>query len=440
MAQLNTKIVLRNDSLENWESNNSVVLLKGEVGIAFDKDGKTLMKVGDGIKTWAELDWFQTSEDGVSQGALDALKVNLDALYAKVGNPSEGDIAATGIYGEIAALAESVGLLNKKVDEEVIGELDAKVDEKVDEKIDAFASRITDDGKINTVMELIKYVEAHGSETTEIVNNVESLKELVGDKPVSQQIQTAIQENGTLTSAALEALYTPVKYEISETPKGTQIKYDDNEIRIMCPADAKYEHQNVGNTGDVNNFYFAFKAYAPKNAVSFREDTAEIISDMTMYTFDENPFAGVDGYGRKYSILWLAAARYDAANDRWTYYGANSTKSKYVGWYYSVEWYDADGVMISSDCIRINLSNENCHNTAEPYYMGSIVKEISVNGVLCEVENNRVNIEMSAGNVVSGEEIAVNEDGTLSIQKVDASKIVTNEGIPLILNGGSASV
>lgn len=41
MAQLNTRIVLRNDSLENWEKNPDVVLIKGEVAIAFDNEGKT---------------------------------------------------------------------------------------------------------------------------------------------------------------------------------------------------------------------------------------------------------------------------------------------------------------------------------------------------------------------------------------------------------------
>jgi len=45
-----------------------------------------------------------------------------------------------------------------------------------------------------------------------------------------------------------------------------------------------------------------------------------------------------------------------------------------MGWYYSVEWYNADGVVIASDCIRINLSNEDCHSVIEPYYVGKITE------------------------------------------------------------------
>ena len=39
MAQLNTRIILRNDSSVNWGVNADQVLLKGEVGIEFLEDG-----------------------------------------------------------------------------------------------------------------------------------------------------------------------------------------------------------------------------------------------------------------------------------------------------------------------------------------------------------------------------------------------------------------
>lgn len=52
MANLNARIVLRNDSTANWLANSSQVLLKGEVGIEFLTDGTVKMKVGDGTRTW----------------------------------------------------------------------------------------------------------------------------------------------------------------------------------------------------------------------------------------------------------------------------------------------------------------------------------------------------------------------------------------------------
>ena len=62
MATLNTRIVIRNDSTTNWLTNESAVLLKGEVGIEFLADGKVKMKVGDGIKTWTQLHYFGGEE------------------------------------------------------------------------------------------------------------------------------------------------------------------------------------------------------------------------------------------------------------------------------------------------------------------------------------------------------------------------------------------
>lgn len=58
MAQLNTRIVIRNDTIENWDKNSSAILDRGEMAIAFDADGKTYLKIGDGTSTWAELDWY----------------------------------------------------------------------------------------------------------------------------------------------------------------------------------------------------------------------------------------------------------------------------------------------------------------------------------------------------------------------------------------------
>ena len=58
MAQLNTRIVLRNDSTANWLTGKDQVLLKGEVGIEFLANGKVKMKVGDGTTTWENLPYF----------------------------------------------------------------------------------------------------------------------------------------------------------------------------------------------------------------------------------------------------------------------------------------------------------------------------------------------------------------------------------------------
>ena len=165
---------------------------------------------------------------------------------------------------------------------------------------------------------------------------------------------------------AIPEVYVARKYEISSKPEGTLVDYREKEIRVMCPADTAWALQNSGENADANMYYIGFKAYAPAGAVSFKEDLKETIEDDTMYYF-EGEFAGVDAEGRKYSIVWLPAASH--ADGTWTYYGSMSADGKYIGWYYTVEWYGSNGKVIAADQIRINLSNEDCHDTLKPYYM-----------------------------------------------------------------------
>ena len=155
-----------------------------------------------------------------------------------------------------------------------------------------------------------------------------------------------------------------VKYDISATPEGTLVNYGEKEIRIMCPANAEFAKQNVGTGGDPNTYYMTFKTYVPdENVVGYREHLgdqvdSEILTDLK-----------TDEHGRRYQPTWLGLAKYDEATGEWAYYGAKSSINKYIGWDYQIDWYDANGVMVASDSIRINLSNENCHNSIEPYYM-----------------------------------------------------------------------
>jgi hypothetical protein len=67
MAELKTRIVLKNDSTANWEAvkaDDSSILLKGEVGIEFNPsadgaDVVTKFKIGDGIHKWEELSYYE---------------------------------------------------------------------------------------------------------------------------------------------------------------------------------------------------------------------------------------------------------------------------------------------------------------------------------------------------------------------------------------------
>lgn len=107
MATLNTRIILRNDSTANWLTNESTVLLKGEVGIEFLADGKVKVKIGDGTKTWAQLDYFGGEESKTFQvSSLDEITdtdlavgdtaIVKTAIYTDVENEANNKYSYTG--------------------------------------------------------------------------------------------------------------------------------------------------------------------------------------------------------------------------------------------------------------------------------------------------------------------------------------------------------
>ena len=83
----------------------------------------------------------------------------------------------------------------------------------------------------------------------------------------------------------------------------------------------------------------------------------------------------------------MPVASYDESADSWTYYGSMSSDSKYIGWHYSVDWYDASGVKVDADMIRINLSNEDCHNNIQPYYMNDYAETDEVEALKASISD-----------------------------------------------------
>ena len=474
------RIQFRRDIAANWEQFKDTVPVAGEPCFITDKN---ILKIGDGVTTFENLESINGAKlsadeksivlaDGVFKLAgFDAAEIGAQPRKNADGNiewvvPStealdklqsavvgiESDVktiqevlgtSATGgdtIMNRVVALEDQVGILNG--DETIEGSI-LKI---VKDEIDDFASKVSDDGVFNTVKEFIDYVSAHGGETQKIVSDITSLQALVGTRTVGEQIAEAVINSGHITiNEAFDTFLSKreanstlkrVKYEITNKPVGTLVDYREKEIRVMCPADTKWVKQTVGATGNANMYYMGFKAYAPDGAVSFKEGDQGTLVD-TVFTFDDD-FAGVDEFGRKYSICWLALASYNTSTDTWTYFGKNSSAKKYVGWTYVVEWYDANGTVIESDSIRINLSNESCHNVIEPYYMANVVKEVSIGDTVLDVINNRIELPAGAG-LKSSDEIEIAEDGTVHIKTISFDKIAQSDNGNIVFDGGGAA-
>lgn len=192
------------------------------------------------------------------------------------------------------------------------------------------------------------------------------------DEKLDQMAAESVATANAYTDGKIEATiaeHLAKMYEFTTVPAGTLIDYREDEIRVMCPSNAIFTKQSVGATGDANCYYGTLKTYVPSDAVvGYIEHINGEVDKEILNTFS------TDEYGRRYQPTWLPLAKYDEATDAWTYYGKNSSVDKYIGWDYQIDWYDANGLMIASDSVRINLSNEDCHSSIEPYYLNGAIR------------------------------------------------------------------
>ncbi len=241
-------------------------------------------------------------------------------------------------------------------------------------KIDAYDILFLDEKKVGWITKDGEVVIAE----TDLSGVEAELATKADAKEVETKINTAVTDTvataKSYTDGKVEAAineHMAKKYEITSVPVGTLVDYREREVRVMCPENSVWIKQNVGEGGDPDCYYATFKTYVPNDdVVGYIEHMGNQVDKEVLNTFS------TDEYGRRYQVTWLALAKYDKEADVWNYYGKNSSVNKYIGWDYQIDWYDVNGVVIASDSVRINLSNENCHSAIEPYYVGDIMKEV----------------------------------------------------------------
>lgn len=210
------------------------------------------------------------------------------------------------------------------------------------------------------------------------------------DETLTGQIE-ALDKKIDALEIPQECLCKPIKYDITDVPAGTIVDYREDEIRIMCPKGTEFVKQAVGSGGNPNSYYMTFKTYYPnKDVVGYMERLGDL-ADTEILTK-----SSTDEYGRVYQTTWLALADYDASTDSWIYRGKESSKDDYYGYDYQIDWYNADGVMIASDCVRINLSNEECHSTIEPYYVHGV--QTDVDTLIAQIKDLEEQVKTLEGN------------------------------------------
>ena len=107
---LSTRIVMRNDTAENWTTKN-LVLLKGEFGVETDTNK---FKIGDGNKAWADLDYAGADEAAIEN----IIAQNRDSLYkyTRTDASQSDDAAIAAALGSNAAVQGDIVVITTTVE------------------------------------------------------------------------------------------------------------------------------------------------------------------------------------------------------------------------------------------------------------------------------------------------------------------------------------
>lgn len=445
----NVRIQLKNDTSENWQ-NSTLVLLAGEFAVENDTG---LFKIGNGTDVFSALPY-----------ANDAAQVakEFNELKDKIGTIPD-DKTIIQLIEEAAASGGSEyddSALKKRIsdNEAAIATLTGDGDGSVKDTVAGAIAQVLNGAPedFDTLKEVSDWIKNDQTGAAKMASDIEALNK---------------------KSALIDVLdHRAVRHrvEIGNVPTGTLVNYGQDEVRVMAPSDT------VWTANRENKYYMSAKLFAPSNAKYFRESLSRDITDETYYEFENYEFSGIDEHGCKYSLVWLPMA--EQSGETWAYTGSLSATDKgFIGWYWHANWYDENKHLIGSDIIRINLSNENCHNFEQPYYMikyatkdsvknplnitgataGQIVKIKTIDADGKPTEWEAINIPSGSG--LSGVEsvngktgavtiaasdlitsssnankVAIAEDGTLEVNSLTLDRILQSEDDEIILSGGGA--
>lgn len=220
--QLTTRIILRNDESTNWTNQE---LLKGEIGIEFDANGKAKMKIGNG-SSWDNTDYF-----GITDDVFEELRKQLNAVeeaYIARCEAIETDIEALEnadkVLQEALANLYTKTEINNKIDTltTAISEETSRAaaaEEALQGAIDALYTSEQVDEKIKEEADRAKAAEG------ELAGNIADLILNLAEKANSADVYTKEEVETYVTSEMQSAGH--LKREIVATlPEGEEIDVD----------------------------------------------------------------------------------------------------------------------------------------------------------------------------------------------------------------------
>lgn len=216
MAEQKIKLIiqLRRDYAANWEKYKDIVPAQGEPCFVVDQN---ILKIGDGVTKFCDLEpingaKFEVEADGKSivldDNVLKLMGFDAAEVGAQPRKNADGKIewvvpstetvdglktTVAGLQSDVTTIQSTVSEIKEIVipSEEGASTLLERV-EGLEKEMGTFVTGMNDDGKVNTLMELIEYVGTHGKEAADMAADIKTLQDLVGDTSVSDQILAAI--------------------------------------------------------------------------------------------------------------------------------------------------------------------------------------------------------------------------------------------------------
>jgi len=221
VQKIKTVFQFRRATAEEWLLNKDVKPAAGEPCFVIDEN---ILKIGDGIHTFEQLEpingvkleiaadeksiilddnilklmGFDDAPEGAQPQKDKDGKLKWAVPSTEVIDTLKSDVA--GLKTSVDSIATDVGGLQTEVSDlkVIIGSDDSGSEtllsriEGLEKEVDTIINGLTpDDGTIDSLVELINYVETHGKKTAKIVSDITTLQDLVGTDPVADQIATA---------------------------------------------------------------------------------------------------------------------------------------------------------------------------------------------------------------------------------------------------------
>ena len=432
MAQLNTKLVLRNDIYTAWESANPV-LLKGEIGVEYNPaaptaegqlDYQVKIKIGDGVNHWNDLPYFGGDS------------VVIEEITNTVENITSNVTEITNLLGD----AETDGTLIFRIGqlEERVGALETEIAKKAN-SADVYSKEEADSAIAAAVAaaEHLKRVIITQEKLAEyLANPSKADKNVIYMVKVDALVKDSYQEFMRFDSDAGAVSFEQIGDTSVDLADYTTKEYVDGKIEVVNQAiELKADQIAL----DAANEAIAKKAEAEavNAALELKADKEQVAQDIATAI---EPMAGK---AEKTYVDEELAKKADKASTLVGYGITDAYTSEQVYTKSETDKAIADAVKTatggeSAGDVLIALNNYKKAMNAEIWGDSEIADE-AYSSTPSRIDNLEAAVDNSQEIEIANIGTEAEPKNALVIKEVNVNKLVQNENEFLILYGGSAS-